>query len=540
MYLAAFQINSAKREQSRRRKAQSLAPRKISLPFEKNSESIIPLKPLLNVGSTDTSEANHVLDKPGPANSTVVPNFLDVKPQPVLATANTALATANTARQLKQPTALKRSKSMAPSRRTLKESFNLNGNSSDEDADKRKSASGAAVQKNWEIEDLFEFDVDRLVGVARSTAWGVKGDLSKGRDGKPAEGRDTDVDDQTPGEPADDQTQGKPAEGNQQDARDQIEDASELERLRKECDSRGRQIERLRRAVCELLVWGQQLQAGSATLNSGGAPTPAVTQMRSEAPEFVPLGISWALSESLSAEQAVDLPSKQTPESPPPAQASTALIPQSSPSPPTASSLQQTPTAPTSSQGQTVNALSSSVQPACMPQPSPYPHPAEQTSGPPGKHSARPLPPFAQPISLSAIQSSSQLTLLQRAENLRNSLNNSGQPAFMPQSSTYPYSTFVNRSYDLGGMGALSQGQSGAVSKMDASVCGIQSSVGLLGVAASSQQSHADASPVGCNASPTFSTEARANVAGKGRGRRGKSRRARRSQSMLPRTDVGQ
>jgi len=391
---------------------------------------------------------------------------------------------------------------VAPQRRPLKEAFNLNDNSSDEEVDKQKSASGTAGQKNWEIEDLFEFDIDRLVGVARSTAWGVAGDLSKGGDGTAAEGNAKEGNTK--------EVNVKEVnfkEGNVKDAEEQTPGGSELEQLRQQCATKDHEIKRLRRVVCELLVWAQHTKSGSAAFNFG-AGTPAVTKMRSEAPEFVPLGISWSIPEQQPADGTSDLQDKQSMQSlPPSGQTSALLTPWPSPSPHAAV------TAAPSSQGQIVNALDNSIQPARMPQPPTYPprlaseSDIERIGGLLGLQNTQPPSPTAQPFNMLATQPGPQTA------------------------SNFDHATLgASSSQGQVGLGALTQGQNGTAPPTGAPVYDVKP-VGLLSSGVAGNLTNP---PVGSHASPLLGT----NFPGKGRGRRGKSRRARRSHSMMPTTDA--
>lgn len=141
---------------------------------------------------------------------------------------------------------------------------------SDLDAEAPEGEAGAAA--DWDIEELFQFDVDKLVGIARQTAWTFPGNQTASVRHLPASV------DPRPGEGAGDAVEMAPQ---QIDARAQApvptaeqhasqqtptlsesewaelqrlrRESSEFERMKQACAFREKQVERLRRVVCELL-----------------------------------------------------------------------------------------------------------------------------------------------------------------------------------------------------------------------------------------------------------------------------------------------
>eukprot|EP00413_Alexandrium_margalefii_P001107 CAMPEP_0204520410 /NCGR_PEP_ID=MMETSP0661-20131031/5248_1 /ASSEMBLY_ACC=CAM_ASM_000606 /TAXON_ID=109239 /ORGANISM="Alexandrium margalefi, Strain AMGDE01CS-322" /LENGTH=307 /DNA_ID=CAMNT_0051525965 /DNA_START=23 /DNA_END=943 /DNA_ORIENTATION=- len=142
----------------------------------------------------------------------------------------------------------------------------------------------------WDVEKLFEFNVDELVLLARNAAWGLP--LRSSRDSSAptcaAEaGRSDPYQAGTWNE--DPKTDSLPVGGQADGA-----EAAELQSLQVQCAFKDKQIERLRRVVCELLCWGathwpqgQNFQGhiGDQSHN------PDTQELRAGAPEFVPLGI---------------------------------------------------------------------------------------------------------------------------------------------------------------------------------------------------------------------------------------------------------
>lgn len=179
-----------------------------------------------------------------------------------------------------------RSKSLSPVQKRRKDHFEIGDDSSGDEHDRPTRRGECSNSKTggtrWDIEDLFEFDVDQLVGIARNTAWGLPSCLEPSmRDN--AAGAASPKQGLSSSETADSLKQ------------------TELHRLRREAEVKDKQIERLRRVVCELLIWGQQFQPSPTKLVP---PTLAGSiALRSEAPEFVPLGISWSQQPVVVAEQ---------------------------------------------------------------------------------------------------------------------------------------------------------------------------------------------------------------------------------------------
>jgi len=182
-----------------------------------------------------------------------------------------------------------RSKSEAPpsSRRSPREFQLHEDDSSDDDA--CGSVARAQVTPGWDVEKLFEFDINELVQLARTTAWGL---LPAGRTGLAAMGPDL----SEAGPEQEDEEAGSPEDV----AREGVTEREDAMRaLQDELAFKDAQIERLRRVVCELLCWGAQhwpqADAGSRpalnALKSSSRSRATPCELRATAPEFVPLGI---------------------------------------------------------------------------------------------------------------------------------------------------------------------------------------------------------------------------------------------------------
>lgn len=164
-----------------------------------------------------------------------------------------------------------RAQSEAPLVRKHNETLVINiGDTSDDE-------SSTNPQQAWDVEQLFAFDVDELVRVARNAAcgWLPKGPL---------------------GSPQDECVKAPPAGASQVSnftQQERCNDSSESDRLRQECAFKDKQIERLRRVVCELLCWGAAHWPHSAGAPAENQKNRKVRRggLRASAPEFVALGI---------------------------------------------------------------------------------------------------------------------------------------------------------------------------------------------------------------------------------------------------------
>jgi len=121
--------------------------------------------------------------------------------------------------------------------------------------------------KALDLEVLFEFDTTTLVNVASKACGNLRGSFAM----VPTASADED--------------------GEEDDGRD-----SEVQSLKKECEVKDKQIEQLKRTVCELLLWVSAHPRGRATKDSAREPLGALdsgagTELRASAPEFVSLGI---------------------------------------------------------------------------------------------------------------------------------------------------------------------------------------------------------------------------------------------------------
>jgi len=184
-----------------------------------------------------------------------------------------------------------RCKTEAPTRHCASELFCINiGDSDDEDEAVTAQTHASDPRpvpfrgQSWDIEDLFDFDVDTLVGLARATAWGSS---TGGPSAELAAHGETE-------EVARVATQHRysASENHAGDLAEIHGLRLELEVKDREIELKDRQIERLRRVVCELLCSSEpHTIPGKFPHPTSPVSAQKNGELRACAPEFVPLGI---------------------------------------------------------------------------------------------------------------------------------------------------------------------------------------------------------------------------------------------------------
>eukprot|EP00811_Abedinium_folium_P025269 NODE_3600_length_2012_cov_13.429178.p1 GENE.NODE_3600_length_2012_cov_13.429178~~NODE_3600_length_2012_cov_13.429178.p1 ORF type:complete len:567 (-),score=124.88 NODE_3600_length_2012_cov_13.429178:220-1920(-) len=163
----------------------------------------------------------------------------------------------------------------------------------DEDVRARSGGGGGGRRGEWDIESLFEFNVDQLVRVARAAAWGYPlamagghklGEWSSGGAGggnRCSGGRITPVHEPRLRRPRAAKGTSRVKEdgfGTSADLRETLSELQgEVKHLRRELSLKSTQVERLRRVVCELLCKG--------TLEWGAAATRVWDRMLCRSPQ---------------------------------------------------------------------------------------------------------------------------------------------------------------------------------------------------------------------------------------------------------------
>lgn len=209
-----------------------------------------------------------------------------------------ALSTLGCSTSPRVPGRLLRSKSEAPAPgRRSSEFFAIHDvDSSDDEHPTAVDGSALSDIGQFDLETLFEFNIDQLISVAREATCsrlpglptkskGFANSLSPRRSARGVGHGCTEL-------------KNAPEETGQPKAPASVVDA-QLAKLRQEMEYKDKQLERLRRVVCELLVWGTSEKDTAAHTVLAEAlpeiPSPPEkkrnSNLRAAAPEFVSLGI---------------------------------------------------------------------------------------------------------------------------------------------------------------------------------------------------------------------------------------------------------